>query len=119
MAHSEDSDEETVTELYAGYNENIMIHSADKAEDKKEAIKEDKQVAEDVKTTTPGEGEETIADVFETFNEKQKKVLYALVGMAQEDAGASDDDDDNKEDSEGGNKTMKHNAHRYSPLSPG
>ncbi len=110
MAHSEDSDEETVTELYAGYNENIVIHSADKAEEKKEATKEDKQVAEDIKTTAPdeGEGEETIADVLETFNEKQKKVLYALVGMAQEDAGASDDDDE--EDSEGGNETMKHNV---------
>lgn len=110
MAHSEDSDEETVTELYAGYNENIMIHSTDKVEEKKEATKEDNQVPEDIKTTTPeeGEGEETIADVLETFNEKQKKVLYALVGMAQEDAGASDDDDE--EDSEGGNETMKHNV---------
>lgn len=110
MAHSEDSDEETVTELYAGYNENIMIHSADKVEDNNKTTKEDTQMAEDTKNKAPEEGEETIADVLETFNEKQKKVLYALVGMAQEDAGASDDDDDNKEDSEGGNKTMKHNV---------
>ena len=110
MAHSEDSDEETVTELYAGYNENIMIHSAYKAEDNKKATKEDTKVAEEIKTKTPeeGDGEETIADVLETFNEKQKKVLYALVGMAQEDAFASDDDDD--EYSEGGNETMKHNV---------
>lgn len=108
MAHSEDSDEETVTELYAGYNENIMIHSAYKAEDNKKATKEDTKVAEEIKTKTPEDGEETIADVLETFDEKQKKVLYALVGMAYEDAGASDDDDD--EDSEGGNVTMKHNV---------
>ena len=108
MAHSEDSDEETVTELYAGYNENIMIHSAYKAEDNKKATKEDTKVAEDIKTKTPEDGEETIADVLETFDEKQKKVLYALVGMAYEDAGASNDDDD--EDSEGGNETMKHNV---------
>lgn len=108
MAHSEDNDEETVTELYAGYNENIMIHSAYKAEDNKKATKEDTKVAENIKTKTPEDGEETIADVLETFNEKQKKVLYALVGMAQEDAFASDDDDD--EDSEGGNETMKHNV---------
>lgn len=112
MAHSEDSDEETVTELYAGYNENIMIHSAYKAEDNKEdnkkATKEDTKVAEEIKTKTPEDGDETIADVLETFNEKQKKVLYALVGMAYQDAGASDDDDD--EDSEGGNETMKHNV---------
>lgn len=108
MAHSEDSDEETVTELYAGYNENIMIHSAYKAEDNKKATKEDTKVAEEIKTKTPEDGEETIADVLETFNEKQKKVLYALVGMAQKDAFASDDDDD--EYSEGGNETMKHNV---------
>lgn len=108
MAHSEDSDEETVTELYAGYNENIMIHSAYKAEDNKKATKEDTKVAEEIKSKTPEDGEETIADVLETFDEKQKKVLYALVGMAYEDAGASDDDDD--EDSEGGNETMKHNV---------
>lgn len=108
MAHSEDSDEETVTELYAGYNENIMIHSAYKAEDNKKATKEDIKVAEEIKTKTPEDGEETIADVLETFDEKQKKVLYALVGMAYEDADASNDDDD--EDSEGGNETMKHNV---------
>lgn len=108
MAHSEDSDEETVTELYAGYNENIMIHSAYKAEDNKKATKEDTKVAEEIKTKTPEDGEETIADVLETFDEKQKKVLYALVGMAYEDAGASNDDDN--EDSEGGNETMKHNV---------
>lgn len=108
MAHSEDSDEETVTELYAGYNENIMIHSAYKADDNKKATKEDIKVAEEIKTKTPEDGEETIADVLETFNEKQKKVLYALVGMAHKDALASDDDDD--EDSEGGNETMKHNV---------
>ena len=108
MAHSEDSDEETVTELYAGYNENIMIHSAYKAEDNKKATKEDTKVGEEIKTKTPEDGEETIADVLETFDEKQKKVLYALVGMAYEDAGASDDNDD--EDSEGGNETMKHNV---------
>lgn len=107
MAHSEDSDEETVTELYAGYNENIMIHSAYKAEDNKKATKEDIKVAEEIKTKTPEDGEETIADVLETFDEKQKKVLYALVGMAYEDGGASNDDDN--EDSEGGNETMKHN----------
>lgn len=105
MAHSEDSDEETVTELYAGYNENIMIHSAYKAENNKKATTEDTKVAEKIKTKTPEDGEETIADVLETFDEKQKKVLYALVGMAYEDAGASND-----EDSEGGNETMKHNV---------
>ena len=30
--------------------------------------------------------EETIRDVFETLNEKQKTVVYALIGQALEDA---------------------------------
>ena len=34
MAHSDDSLDDDAEELYAGYNENIMIHTAVKAEDK-------------------------------------------------------------------------------------
>ena len=30
--------------------------------------------------------EETVRDVFETLNEKQKTVVYALIGQALEDA---------------------------------
>lgn len=50
--------------------------------------------------------EETVADVFNTLNEKQKKVVYALIGKALEEKGEADDD----EDSEGGNNDMKHNV---------
>lgn len=40
MAHSDDGDDDDddVEELYAGYNENIMIHSADTAENNKRRI---------------------------------------------------------------------------------
>lgn len=49
------------------------------------------------------DGEETVEDVFNTLNEKQKKVVYAMIGQALEEAGADDDD-------EGGDDAMKHNV---------
>lgn len=96
MAHSDDGDD-AIDELYAGYNENIMIHSAEDAEDNK---KEDKKMADEKNTT---KGEKTVADVFNELTEEQKTVVYAMIGQALEDAGVSDDDDE-----EGGN--MKHNV---------
>ena len=57
--------------------------------------------------TAKSEDEETVADVFNTLNEKQKKVVYALIGQALEDAGVTDEEDD---ETEGGNENMKHNV---------
>ncbi len=73
-----------------------------------ESKKEEEKVAEDTKKTTEAaeEKEETVADVFNTLNEKQKTVVYAMIGQALEDAGKSDDDEDN----EGGDNKMKHNV---------
>lgn len=96
MAHSDDGDDDDVEELYAGYNENIMIHSADTAENNKE---EDSKMADENKKP---ESEETVADVFNTLNEKQKTVVYAMIGQALEDAGV------NKY--EGDDEDMKHNV---------
>ena len=96
MAHSDDGDDDDVEELYAGYNENIMIHSADTAENNKE---EDSKMADENKKP---ESEETVADVFNTLNEKQKTVVYAMIGQALEDAGVNKD--------EGDDEDMKHNV---------
>ena len=96
MAHSDDENDDAIDELYAGYNENIIIHSAESAEDKKE----DAKMANENKKP---EGEKTVADVFNTLTEEQKTVVYAMIGQALEDAGVSD------EDEEGGNE-MKHNV---------
>ena len=106
MAHSEDSDDETLSELYAGYNENIMIHSAEKADENKKATKEEKTVADNTEKTT-NDGEKTVADVFNTFTEEQKTVVYAMIGQALEDAGVIDDEND---ETKGGNETVKHNV---------
>lgn len=96
MAHSDDGDDDDVEELYAGYDENIMIHSADTAENNK---KEDSKMTDENKKP---ESEETVADVFNTLNEKQKTVVYAMIGQALEDAGANKD--------EGDDEDMKHNV---------
>ena len=53
------------------------------------------------------DGEETIQDVIDSMTEKQKKVLYALVGQALEHSDEEEDDlnhDDMEDD------TMKHNV---------
>ena len=96
MAHSDDGDE-TIDELYAGYNENIMIHSADAADTKE--TKEDITMAEN-------NNEKTVADVFNTLTEEQKTVVYAMIGQALEDAGIEDDEEDDGGDDE----DMKHNV---------
>lgn len=95
MAHGEDEE----TGIILSYDENIMLyHSIDeKGEKEMNDSPEDKQKPD---------GEETIADVFDTLTEKQKTVVYAMIGQALEDAGVDDED----EDSKGGDKTMKHNV---------
>ena len=59
--------------------------------------------------------EKTVKDVFDTFTEEQKTVVYALIGQALEDA--KDEMEDEKEDmnddmkhSEGGNEIMHANV---------
>lgn len=105
MAHGETEE----TGIVLGYDESIMLYHAsdDKQSDekgegvKKEAFKKDEPKKE---------GEETVADVFNTLNEKQKTVVYAMIGQALD--GTEDDkgSDNNNKESEGGNKTMKHNV---------
>ena len=86
IAHGEASDEEAI--IYTGedimvnnnYNDYEMMHA---------------------------ESEETVADVFETLSEKQKNVVYALIGQALESA--ENDDDDEVEHYGTGGEYMKHN----------
>lgn len=89
MAHSSDSEEG----LIIGFDENIMLYHSDEKGETKVA---------DNETTTP-ESEETIKDVFDTLTEKQKTVVYALIGQALADETDYEDDD------KGGNTEMKHN----------
>lgn len=52
----------------------------------------------------PGGDGETVADVFDTLNEKQKTVVYALIGQALEDEGKTDEKETE------GETEMKHNV---------
>lgn len=104
LIHSEDGRVEESDEAYIYTNENIeLYHSDDK---QKESEKEKETMAEDAKKTA-AEGEETIEDVFNTLDEKQKTVVYAIIGKALEDAGITDED---IEHSEGDDNFMKHNV---------
>lgn len=112
MMHSDDDPEDSATIYF--YDSEFLAHSDDYWKDndeKKEVIehseepkKEEPKVADEAKK--PEEGGKTIKDVFDTMNEEQKNVCYAMVGMAMEEANKSGSDDDD----EGGDEKMKHNA---------
>lgn len=119
IKHGEDSDEEAI--IYTG--EDIMLSHADEESESEEVEeseteeskeeetgelshadeKEGETVAEEEKKTNE---EETIGDVFNTLNEKQKTVVYAMIGQAIKDAAGEKE----TENSEGGNDNMKHNV---------
>lgn len=111
MAHGESEDE--ADGMYACYDENaitlyhsnlfadesVLTHSEDK--------KEEPEVEEKKDTETKSEEGKTVADVFNSFTEEQKTVVYAMIGQAIEDA---ENGEDSVEHSEGGNESMKHNV---------
>ena len=107
MMHGEDCEEEGV--IYTGLNIELAHSDEDPKENPKEDPKEDELEHSDKKKEKempepnkkdPKE-EKTVGDVFNTLNEEQKTVVYAMIGQALEDAGVADD--------EGGND-MKHNV---------
>ena len=111
IMHGEESDEEAI--IYTG--ENISLYHAESEEDEhadEDEKKDDSLQHAEQKDEQKGEAsmaenkEKTVAEVFDTLNEEQKTVVYALIGQALEDEGAGEDD----EDSEGGNDNMKHNV---------
>ena len=107
MAHGETSEDRTII----GYDENIMIYHSAEEDDKSEEKKtEEKSKSKEDKTSEEKteEDDETIEQVFNTLNEKQKNVVYAMIGQA---IGETDKPEDkNDDDSKGGNTEMKHNV---------
>lgn len=108
MMHGEESDEEGI--IYTGEELSLAHASEDELEhSNEEEKKENKTMAEETKTG----GEKTVADVFNSFTEEQKTVVYAMIGQALEDAGVEDNDENDEDEmnhSEGGNNEMKHNV---------
>lgn len=120
IKHGEESDEEAI--IYTGEDitlshaddetdDETLSHASCNTEQKKavETPKKEEKTANEKKPVSEEKdsGEETIEDVFNTLTEKQKNVVYAMVGML-----LSEDEPDDKKDEEtkGGNETMKHNV---------
>lgn len=97
MKHGSIIDEEA--DIYTG--EEIEMYHSDDDDDQiehKEKVKEDEKEEDEMKVDN--KDGETVADVFNTLSEKQKNVVYAMIGQALEDAGNSEEDEED----------MKHNV---------
>lgn len=128
IKHGDEPDSEEAR-IYTGLE--IELYHADtsvKKEEEKpkeeepkieETKKGEETMAEEMKKEESAKNEKTVKDVFDTFTDEQKTVVYAIIGQALEEAGVAEEDDepDDMEDqmeedekSKGGNKTMKHNC---------
>ena len=88
LVHGEESDEEAI--IYTG-EDIILEHSglSDYSSDDNDIEHSDNKKEDDSM-----DNEETVQDVFDTLNEKQKTVVYALIGQALEEAGVQHSDED-------------------------
>lgn len=53
---------------------------------------------------------ETVADIWETFTDEEKKAVYAVIGAAKENNKSSDDGDEEEDNDNKEEKVMRHNA---------
>lgn len=111
ITHSEGNDEEGIIAAYI--SDDSLTHADEEVpeetpeevvEEKQEEVQEEKQEEEishaekETKEDNMSENKEkTVQEVFDTLNEEQKTVVYAMIGQALEDA-------------EGGSEEMKQNA---------
>lgn len=104
--HDEDINDEAI--IYTG--ENICLAHAEKQmEETTKVMEEKKEMAPETKTEEPKK-EKTVQDVFDTLNEEQKKVVYALIGQVIEEAENKSSKEIETKNIEGGKKEMKHNV---------
>lgn len=100
IKHGDESDEEAV--IYTG-EDITLIHSEEAATEEEEVVSHADESTENTSTEeTTSEKEETIADVFNTFSEKQKTVVYAMIDQALEEGAKNKNDE--------GDESMKHNV---------
>lgn len=128
LTHSDEDEDDIIiydTEgvLYTGVGEGISMYHSDENDevednesiahsDEKETEMEEKNEKSEV-TEKDEKKEKTVKEVFDSLNEEQKTLFYAVVGQAIEDATSDNDETENNknnEKSEGGNETMKHNV---------
>ena len=132
IRHGEESDEEAVmwfvSDPESGEKDITFYHSdeestenvenTDNEKESKENTKMDEEVIHsdnetETKNETATDNEETLEDVFNTLNEKQKTAVYIIVDQAVKDATGGKENNEKIEHSEiaeGGNDTMKTNV---------
>lgn len=106
LAHGEELEDSGICS-FVGADDNdclVVVHSDDVAEFESEGQPEQDGANEENKEnemehSDMAESEKTVQDVFDTLNEEQKTVVYAIIGQALEDA---------KTENKGDN--MKHNV---------
>lgn len=85
--------------VIVGYDENITLyHNSDNDKEEKETMPQDDKK----KLNSEVDNEETVGDVFDTLTEKQKNVVYAMIGQALEEGIATEDEEEGED--------MKHNV---------
>lgn len=104
IQHSDDDDGDEQAIIYAGGAFDLEIRHSDIP--KEEPMNPDeKRIHADPEPAEETDTEETIGDILSTLNEKQMNAVYAIVGQALEDGGATDDENDDEE----GDTEVKHN----------
>ena len=106
IRHGEFCDDEAV--IYTG-EELTLQHADDNASDKEDKVDEKDKKGDD----KVDNNEKTIQDVFDTLNEEQKNVVYALIGQAlegKEMAQSAIEENENNIEEDGGEQEMKHNV---------
>lgn len=109
FSHGEDSGDEGV--VYTDTDLDLaeeVVHSDD-ADGAKPENNPDSELshADDDSDAQTEDGEETVLDVFNTLNEKQKNAVYAMVGAAYEATPPAKEEENNTEE---GDTDMKHNV---------
>ena len=109
IQHSDDDDGDEQAIIYAGGAFDLEIRHSDIP--KEEPMNPDeKLIHADPEPAEENDTEETIGDILSTLNEKQMNAVYAIVGQALEDGGATDDENDEEGDTE-----VKHNIFDNDP----
>ncbi len=106
IRHGEFCEDEAV--IYTG-EELTLQHADDNASDKEDKVDEKDKKGDD----KVDNNEKTIKDVFDTLNEEQKNVVYALIGQAldnKEMAQSAIEENENNIEEDGGEQEMKHNV---------
>lgn len=109
MIHGEDSEESGIiyTGEYITINHSAFDNDEELEDETDEEELEDEEYKENEEEITHSD-DETIADIFETLDEKQKTAIYAIMGQLVEDC-KKEDKEDKDDDTEGGTQEMKHN----------